>query len=108
MIETVSLNELLACDRRLAPHASDVTRPSGLRGAQIEIFKTVRWRALTLLDPLCADRSRYVQNVVDSRLNDASKTRAKWVSQPCERWLVESDAPRPAALCAGLCGRYKK
>lgn len=66
--------------------ACEALRPRGVWAAHIALLKQEPQHAAALLDALCCDASRYVQDSVGNWLNDAGKSQPDWVRALCEAW----------------------
>ena len=58
---------------------------------KIDELKEFPEKALSVLEPLKSDASKYVRDAIGNWLNDASKTQPKWVAKICNQWETESE-----------------
>lgn len=66
--------------------ASEATRPRGVWCAHVRALRDDPTPGLAVLQPLCAESHRYVQDSVANWLNDAAKDHPAWVARVLESW----------------------
>jgi 3-methyladenine DNA glycosylase AlkC len=79
--------------------ASEALRPRGVWCAHIATLKREPGRALSILSPLRADPSGYVQDSVANWLNDAAKDQPGWVRDLCAQWLQGEPTQATRRIC---------
>lgn len=78
--------------------ASEATRPRGVWCAHISHLKENPQDAISILNPLKSDSSKYVQNSVGNWLNDAAKSDPEFVKSVTKKWKKESDTKETAYI----------
>lgn len=77
-------------DENIRRFTTEVIRPRGVWCKHLESLKAKPEQALSILEKLKSDKSKYVQDSVGNWLNDASKTKPKFVIELCEKWKGNS------------------
>jgi 3-methyladenine DNA glycosylase AlkC len=100
LIESIAILSKWTSDRdeNIRRFASEATRPRGVWCSHIEILKQNPELALSILEPLKSDSSKYVQNSIANWLNDASKTKPEFVIELCKKWKKGNNTKETAYI----------
>ncbi|WP_298512129.1 DNA alkylation repair protein [uncultured Kordia sp.] len=85
-------------DENVRRFAAESMRPIGVWTKKIPAFQEDPAKALSILNPLKSDASKYVRDAVANWLNDASKSQPDWVTAQCTQWKKESDTKETAYI----------
>lgn len=88
-------------NERLRRFAIEVTRPCGAWSQHCSLLMQEPHRAISLLEPLRADDSEWVQNSMVHWLKDAGRNRSDWVRELLQRWAAESPRPETDRIVQG-------
>lgn len=77
-------------DENIRRFTTESIRPRGVWCKHIDRLKENPEIALPILESLKSDDSKYVQDSLGNWLNDASKSKPKFVIELCEKWKKES------------------
>ena len=84
---------------RVRRFATEATRPRGVWTKKIDLLLDTPDLGLPLLDRLCDDDERYVQDSVANWVNDVAKSRPAWARDLCAQWLREFPSPHTKRIC---------
>jgi 3-methyladenine DNA glycosylase AlkC len=100
LIESIAILSTWAISKNenIRRFASEATRPRGVWCEHIQELKENPSLALSILEPLKNDSSKYVQDSVGNWLNDASKTQAAFVINICKQWEKERKTKETAYI----------
>jgi 3-methyladenine DNA glycosylase AlkC len=91
-------NWAISKNENIRRFASEATRPRGVWCEHIHELKENPSLALSILESLKNDSTKYVQDSVGNWLNDASKTQAAFVIKICKQWEKESKTKETAYI----------
>jgi len=85
-------------DDNIRRYAVEALRPVGVWTKKIEVFQNNPEKAVSILEPLMSDGSKYVRDSVGNWINDASKSQATWVKEFCSAWETKSSTKETAYI----------